>query len=221
MGCCACRNIYRMCRFLACFIHLRSYYLDFLGSIHTRENSIFRYDVLEDRKCVLKFNFWFFVENIALGESWITTLHQFWYLPLCFAVLYCDFRSEGLPARSWIYSCFINLGMSAFSYIHYMKVDTNGSSFAPSFSTPRNAPRLISETPLTSYLVSFADVAHEYLVNDASLIHEADSSGFIAFLTWRLLIESFLLNGFFFAFLKAFSYLLIERDSGKYKEKVK
>lgn len=65
------------------------------------------------------------------------------------------------------------------------------------------------------------DSAHEYLKDDASLIHSADSGGIFSFLVWRLLIESLLLNGVFFCFLKAFSYLLIERESAKQKEKDK
>jgi hypothetical protein len=52
-------------------------------------------------------------------------------------------------------------------------------------------------------------------------IHGSDNTSLLWFIVWRSVIESGLLNGVFFIFLKAFSYLLLERDYLKLKEKQK
>jgi hypothetical protein len=65
-------------------------------------------------------------------------------------------------------------------------------------------------------------IGHEYMKDDyIDFIHGSDSSALVWFVAWRSVVESVLVNGVCFVFLKCFSYLLLERDYIKLKEKQK
>eukprot|EP01121_Diplochlamys_sp_Union-15-3_P000518 TRINITY_DN10453_c0_g1_i1.p1 TRINITY_DN10453_c0_g1~~TRINITY_DN10453_c0_g1_i1.p1 ORF type:complete len:291 (-),score=30.29 TRINITY_DN10453_c0_g1_i1:66-938(-) len=132
-----------------------------------------------------------FIEDIELDDilRWGTTLHQVWYLPLCFAILHVDYENIGLKWKYWIHSSFIIVVLGALGRYSQYKMPTN------------------TETYL------HLSTGHEFLQEPGSLIHRHDSSSWTLFILWLFLFESVFLNGMCYVFLKLLSKLLLEKDA--------
>jgi hypothetical protein len=73
-------------------------------------------------------------EEFDMGSLWWTTMHQIWYIPLCFVVLFCEYRGTGVPTISWLYMAVINSLFLVLSKLHF----STAAGFAPSFGTSSN-----------------------------------------------------------------------------------
>eukprot|EP01120_Amphizonella_sp_Union-15-10_P012925 TRINITY_DN588_c0_g1_i1.p1 TRINITY_DN588_c0_g1~~TRINITY_DN588_c0_g1_i1.p1 ORF type:complete len:279 (-),score=24.43 TRINITY_DN588_c0_g1_i1:19-855(-) len=129
-----------------------------------------------------------FIEESSLSSLWWTTLHQTWYLPICFTVLYIDYEHEGIKSICWVYSTFINLGLALIARVSRYTIQDK------------------------KLIYQHLNTGHEFWTETQTLIHRYDSSPWFIYLLWQLLFESFFLNGICFLFLKLFSKLLLEKS---------
>jgi len=128
-----------------------------------------------------------FLEEPEFQDLWWTTLHQVWYLPLCFTILYIDYEHEGIQLVYWIHTTIINFAMGAIGRISHFRMHDN------------------------KIVYHHLSTGHEFWKETDTLIHRYDSSSWLVYLVWIFLLESLFLNGICFIFLKLFSQLLLER----------
>lgn len=127
-------------------------------------------------------------------DIWWTTLHPLWYVPLCFAVLYCDYPLKGLELKCWYYATLINLICTLLTRFWCI---SDNSSYCPNLNT-----------------------SHEFVdVNTETFLHHFDNSSIIVYLLWRCLWDSVLLNGVCFLFLKVLAKILLEPSKVHIEEK--
>jgi hypothetical protein len=78
----------------------------------------------------------FYIGNIQVREDcvdiWWSTLHPLWYIPLCFAVLYCDYPLIGLQFNCWKYTIIINLIVAILTRIWF--IFDNSVAYYPNIS---------------------------------------------------------------------------------------
>jgi len=141
-----------------------------------------------------------YLEEQEFDNLWWTTLHQFWFIPLCLLVLHVDYHSFGIPFKSWIHSVFIFTVMNIYAYINFYS-----TSVPPSLK-------------LHQYVYDL-NTGHEFWLpshkDSYNVVHLFDDAPILAYTLWRLIIEAGLLNGVCFIFLKIFSALLLEDFAGK------
>jgi len=145
-----------------------------------------------------------YLEEQEYDDIWWTTLHQFWFIPLCLLVLHVDYYSYGLPLKTWIYSTFIYAIMAIIAYNYYFII----------IDLPKNKSR---------YHIFDLNTGHEFWLpsqKDAyNIVHLFDNSPPLVYVSWRILIEAGLLNGVCFIFLKMLSILLLEDLESKIGKK--
>jgi len=136
-----------------------------------------------------------YLEEQEFDELWWTTLHQFWFIPLCLTVLHIDYHCFGVKLYSWVYTIGIYAFMASVAYFGFK------SSDAP------------SSLKLDQYVFDF-NTGHEFWLpsyKDAyNIVHWFDDSPWPLYVVWSILIEGVLLNGICFIFIKLFSLLLLE-----------
>jgi len=136
-----------------------------------------------------------YLEEQEYDNLWWTTLHQFWFIPLCLLVLYVDYHAFGLPFKSWVYSILIYAVVALIAYFNFNFTDT----------TIKHKPR--------QYVLDL-NTGHEFWLpahKDAyNIVHLFDNASLPFYILWRILIEGGLLNGVCFIFLKLLSVLLLE-----------
>jgi len=130
---------------------------------------------------------------------WLSTLHSLWFLPLCYIVLYVDYKPRGIELSSFKSAIFINCLMASIAY--YLSQDSTKIKY--NFNTGHE----------------FWTISESFQFNQ---LIKNENESYLRFIMWSLLIESFLFNGICFIFLKIISYLLIELTqikSEKFKNK--
>jgi len=136
-----------------------------------------------------------YLEEQEYDNIWWTTLHQFWFIPLCLLVLHVDYYSFGLPFKSWIYSILIYAVFALIAYFNFNFTDINIMNKSRSYVFDLNTGH------------EFWLPAHKDAYN---IVHLFDNASLPFYILWRILIEGGLLNGVCFIFLKLLSVLLLE-----------
>jgi len=140
----------------------------------------------------------YYLDDKDFDDLWWTTLHQLWFIPLCFLILYVDYYPLGIKAKCWVYSVAINTVITMLAFFRFQSL-SDGTQMEP---------------------ISDFGTGHEFWKpSQKDIVHQFDNAVWPIFLTWRLLVESVLLNGSCFVFLKLLSVLVLEDLSEKLREK--
>eukprot|EP01130_Rhizamoeba_saxonica_P019231 TRINITY_DN988_c0_g1_i1.p1 TRINITY_DN988_c0_g1~~TRINITY_DN988_c0_g1_i1.p1 ORF type:complete len:222 (-),score=17.03 TRINITY_DN988_c0_g1_i1:323-988(-) len=57
-----------------------------------------------------------YLEELDLSPCWFFTLHKLWYMPLCFVVLYKEYKNETISIKSWYFATGLNIFMVSVAY---------------------------------------------------------------------------------------------------------
>lgn len=94
---------------------------------------------------------WLLLDRFPLGRAayleesgdellWMTSLHQFWFLPLICCIIFCEYSGQlRLMKRYWVFGCLLNFLLYILAKTHFAeeKRTVLGSpfTFVPDFGT--------------------------------------------------------------------------------------
>jgi hypothetical protein len=93
---------------------------------------------------------WLLFDRFPLGRAayleeegdvllWMSTLHQFWFLPLICVIVYCEYSGQlRLMKRYWFFGCILNFLLAVLAKTHFEEqrlVLGQAFTFVPDFGT--------------------------------------------------------------------------------------